>query len=324
MKILITGGAGFIGSNYVKELILNDSTWGEIVILDALTYAGNLSNLDFALNNERIRLIKGDIRDENLLNELMSDIHTVVHFAAESHVDRSIKDPNNFVSTNVLGTANLLKFALKYSVSKFLHISTDEVYGSIKEGSWTEKSLLEPNSPYSSSKASSDLLAISYWKTFGLPVLVSRCSNNFGSNQHIEKLVPLTITNLLDNETIPVYGNGLNIRDWIHVTDHCKAINSILENGKPGEIYNIGGGAEKTNLEMVKVILATLNKTENFIKFVNDRKGHDFRYSINFDKIRSDCGYTPSKSFEDAIAETVNWYKKNENWWRPQKNLARN
>jgi dTDP-glucose 4,6-dehydratase len=323
MKILITGGAGFIGSNYVKELIFNNSTWGEIVILDALTYAGNLSNLDFALNNERIRLIKGDIRDENLLNELMSDIHTVVHFAAESHVDRSIKDPNNFVSTNVLGTANLLKFALKYSVSKFLHISTDEVYGSIKEGSWTEKSLLEPNSPYSSSKASSDLLAISYWKTFGLPVLVSRCSNNFGSNQHIEKLVPLTITNLLDDEPIPVYGNGLNIRDWIHVSDHCKAINSILENGTPGEIYNIGGGTEKTNLEMVKVILAALNKTENFIRFVSDRKGHDFRYSINFDKIQSDCGYTPSKSFEDAIAETVNWYKKNEKWWRPQKNLAR-
>jgi dTDP-glucose 4,6-dehydratase len=323
MKILITGGAGFIGSNYVKELIFNNSTWGEIVILDALTYAGNLSNLDFALNNERIRLIKGDIRDENLLNELMSDIHTVVHFAAESHVDRSIKDPNNFVSTNVLGTANLLKFALKYSVSKFLHISTDEVYGSIKEGSWTEKSLLEPNSPYSSSKASSDLLAISYWKTFGLPVLVSRCSNNFGSNQHIEKLVPLTITNLLDDEPIPVYGNGLNIRDWIHVSDHCKAINSILENGKPGEIYNIGGGTEKTNLEMVKVILAALNKTENFIRFVSDRKGHDFRYSINFDKIQSDCGYTPSKSFEDAIAETVNWYKNNEKWWRPQKNLAR-
>jgi len=323
MKILITGGAGFIGSNYVKELIFNNSTWGEIVILDALTYAGNLSNLDFALNNERIRLIKGDIRDENLLNELMSDIHTVVHFAAESHVDRSIKDPNNFVSTNVLGTANLLKFALKYSVSKFLHISTDEVYGSIKEGSWTEKSLLEPNSPYSSSKASSDLLAISYWKTFGLPVLVSRCSNNFGSNQHIEKLVPLTITNLLDDEPIPVYGNGLNIRDWLHVSDHCKAINSILENGKPGEIYNIGGGTEKTNLEMVKVILAALNKTENFIRFVSDRKGHDFRYSINFDKIQSDCGYTPSKSFEDAIAETVNWYKNNEKWWRPQKNLAR-
>ena len=322
MKILITGGAGFIGSNYVKELISNNSTWSQIVILDSLTYAGTLTNLDFALNNERIKFIKGDIRDENLLSGLMSDVHTVIHFAAESHVDRSILDPNNFVSTNVLGTANLLKFALKFNVRKFLHISTDEVYGSIKQGSWTEKSPLQPNSPYSSSKASSDLLAISYWKTFGLPVLVSRCSNNFGTNQNIEKLIPLAITNLLDDQPVPIYGNGLNIRDWLHVSDHCRAINSLLENGKPGEIYNIGGGTEKTNLEMVQLIIAALNKNKDSIEFVNDRKGHDFRYSVNFNKIQKDCGYNPIKSFENAIIETVNWYQNNEKWWRPQKQQA--
>jgi dTDP-glucose 4,6-dehydratase len=323
MKILITGGAGFIGSNYVRELISNNSPWSEIVILDALTYAGNLANLDFALNNDQIKFVKGDIRDENLVKELMSDTHTVVHFAAESHVDRSIMEPNNFVSTNVLGTANLLKFALKFGVNRFLHVSTDEVYGSIKEGSWTEKSPLEPNSPYSATKASSDLLAISYWKTFGLPVLVSRCSNNFGTNQHIEKLIPLTITNLLDDQPIPIYGNGLNVRDWLHVSDHCRAINNLLNKGKPGEIYNIGGGNEKTNLEIVKLITSTLDKNENLIKFVSDRKGHDFRYSVNYEKIQKDCGYIPLKNFENAITETVRWYQNNEKWWRSQKQLAR-
>lgn len=323
MKILITGGAGFIGSNYVRELISNNSPWSEIVILDALTYAGNLANLDFALNNDQIKFVKGDIRDENLVKELMSDTHTVVHFAAESHVDRSIMEPNNFVSTNVLGTANLLKFALKFGVNRFLHVSTDEVYGSIKEGSWTEKSPLEPNSPYSATKASSDLLAISYWKTFGLPVLVSRCSNNFGTNQHIEKLIPLTITNLLDDQPIPIYGNGLNVRDWLHVSDHCRAINNLLNKGKPGEIYNIGGGNEKTNLEIVKLITSTLDKNENLIKFVSDRKGHDFRYSVNYEKIQKDCGYIPLKNFENAITETVRWYQNNEKWWRSQKQLAK-
>lgn len=319
MKILITGGAGFIGSNYVKELISNNSTWSQIVILDSLTYAGTLANLDFALKNERINFIKGNIRDENLLSGLMSDVHTVVHFAAESHVDRSILDPNNFVSTNVLGTANLLKFTLKFDIRKFIHISTDEVYGSIEKGSWTEKSLLQPNSPYSSSKASSDLLAISYWKTYGLPVLVSRCSNNFGSNQNIEKLIPLAITNLLDDQPVPIYEDGLNIRDWLHVSDHCRAINSLIEKGKPGEIYNVGGGTEKTNLEIVQMIIVALNKNKDSIEFVNNRKGHDFRYSVNFNKIQKYCGYNPVKSFENAIVETVNWCQNNEKWWRPQK-----
>jgi dTDP-glucose 4,6-dehydratase len=323
MKILITGGAGFIGSNYVNELITNESMWSEIVVLDSLTYAGNLANLKFALNDERVKFIKGDIRDENLLNGLMSKIHTVVHFAAESHVDRSISDPNNFISTNVLGTASLLKFALKFNVSKFLHISTDEVYGSISEGAWTETYPLKPNSPYSASKASSDLLAISYWKTFGLPVLISRCSNNFGPNQHTEKLIPLTITNLLKNKNIPIYGNGLNSRDWLHVSDHCRAINALLEKGKPGEIYNIGGGTEKTNLDMVRILIKHLNKNENSIKFVSDRKGHDLRYSVNFEKIQKECGFSPTKNFEDAIVETVNWYVNNEKWWQKIKKEAK-
>jgi dTDP-glucose 4,6-dehydratase len=322
MKILITGGAGFIGSNYVNELISNECKWSEIVVLDSLTYAGNLANLEFALNDERVKFIKGDIRDENLLSVLMSKIHTVVHFAAESHVDRSILDPNNFISTNILGTASLLKFALKFNVSRFLHISTDEVYGSISEGAWTETCPLKPNSPYSATKASSDLLALSYWKTFGLPVLVSRCSNNFGPNQHTEKLIPLTITNLLENKDVPVYGNGLNSRDWLHVSDHCRAINALLEKGNPGEIYNIGGGTEKTNLDMVRILIKHLNKNENSIKFVSDRKGHDLRYSVNFEKIQKECGFFPTKNFEDAIVETVNWYVNNEKWWQKIKKEA--
>jgi dTDP-glucose 4,6-dehydratase len=237
-------------------------------------------------------------------------------------VDRSILDPNNFVSTNILGTASLLKFALKFNVSRFLHISTDEVYGSISEGAWTETCPLKPNSPYSASKASSDLLALSYWKTFGLPVLVSRCSNNFGPNQHTEKLIPLTITNLLENKDVPVYGNGLNSRDWLHVSDHCRAINALLEKGNPGEIYNIGGGTEKTNLDMVRILIKHLNKNENSIKFVSDRKGHDLRYSVNFEKIQKECGFFPTKNFEDAIVETVNWYVNNEKWWQKIKKEA--
>jgi dTDP-glucose 4,6-dehydratase len=319
MKILITGGAGFIGSNYIHDLIINESIWSEIIVLDALTYAGNLANLQFALNDKRVKFIKGDIRDENLLNEVMPGVHTIVNFAAESHVDRSILNPNNFVSTNVLGTANLLMFALKFNVSKFLHISTDEVYGSISEGSWTESSPIKPNSPYSASKASSDLLVLSYWKTFGLPVLISRCSNNFGPNQHTEKLIPLTITNLMENKLIPVYGNGLNSRDWLHVSDHCRAINLILDKGTPGEIYNIGGGMEKTNLDTINLLIKLLNKSENFIQFIDDRRGHDFRYSVNFEKIQRECGYSPLRNFDDAIAETVKWYINNEKWWRALK-----
>ena len=305
MKILITGGAGFIGSNYVNELITNESMWSEIVVLDSLTYAGNLANLKFALNDERVKFIKGDIRDENLLNGLMSKIHTVVHFAAESHVDRSISDPNNFISTNVLGTASLLKFALKFNVSKFLHISTDEVYGSISEGAWTETYPLKPNSPYSASKASSDLLAISYWKTFGLPVLISRCSNNFGPNQHTEKLIPLTITNLLKNKNIPIYGNGLNSRDWLHVSDHCRAINALLEKGKPGEIYNIGADedGEYSVLDVAKMLIDRMKpnaKYEDWITYIPDRPFNDKRYYVSNDKVKM-LGWKITIPFEKGL-----------------------
>ena len=285
MKILITGGAGFIGSNYVDNLVSRDTEWTEIVVLDALTYAGNLANLDHSFTDKRLKFIKGDIRNKELVDKLMFNVHTVVHFAAESHVDRSIVNPSDFVSTNVLGTSNLLTFALKHNISKFLHVSTDEVYGSIEQGSWVESDSLQPNSPYAASKASSDLLVLSYWKTFGLPVLISRSSNNFGPYQFPEKLIPLAVTNLLNNKPIPIYGNGLNSRDWLHVLDHCAALNLIINNGTPGEIYNIGGGRELSNIETTKILLKILKKDENFFKFTEDRKVHDFRYSVNFEKI---------------------------------------
>jgi len=321
MKILITGGAGFIGSNYVNDLILGQTHWDEITILDSLTYAGSLNNLNTALGDQRINFIQGDIRDLKLVEELMRGVTTVVHFAAESHVDRSISNPSEFVSTNVMGTHTLLNSALHQGVKKFLHVSTDEVYGSIENGSWTEHSPLSPNSPYSASKGSSDLLALSYWKTYGLPVFVSRCSNNFGPFQFPEKLIPLAVTNLIDGRAIPIYGDGKNSRDWLHVSDHCRALNSILEYGSPGEIYNIGGGTEMNNLEMAKLLIKFFNKDDSYINFVQDRKGHDFRYSVNFEKLSSVSGYAPTKNFEKTIEETIEWYKSNESWWRPLKNV---
>ena len=321
MKILITGGAGFIGSNYVNDLVSRESQWGEIVILDSLTYAGNLSNLEFAFTDKRVKFIKGDIRDSELVHQIMKNTHTVVHFAAESHVDRSIINPNEFVSTNVLGTATLLERALWHEVEKFLHVSTDEVYGSIESGSWDEISPIAPNSPYSASKASSDMLVLSYFKTFGLPIFISRCSNNFGPFQFPEKFIPLAITNLLDGLPIPVYGNGLNSRDWLHVTDHCRALNLILEQGTTGEIYNIGGGTEMSNIELARLLSHLLHKNNELIKFVEDRKGHDFRYSVDYKKISSECGYFPSKNFTESLEETLVWYKKNEIWWRRLKNV---
>lgn len=321
MKILITGGAGFIGSNYLNDLILGQTQWEEITILDALTYAGNLNNLKNALTDPRIKFVKGDIRDAKLVEELMGGVSTVVHFAAESHVDRSILNPSEFVSTNVLGTHTLLDSALRQGVQKFLHVSTDEVYGSIEHGSWTESSPLAPNSPYSASKGSSDLLALSYWKTFGLPVFVSRCSNNFGPFQFPEKLIPLAITNLLDGLPIPIYGDGRNSRDWLHVSDHCRALNLILEHGSPGEVYNIGGGTEMSNIETAKALVNLLGLDDSFIKFVEDRKGHDFRYSVNFQKLSSASGYVPVKNFYESIEESIHWYKTNQSWWRPLKNV---
>jgi dTDP-glucose 4,6-dehydratase len=320
MKILVTGGAGFIGSNYVNNLVSYENNWNEIIILDSLTYAGNLANLDQAFKDKRVKFIQGDIRNSQLVSEVMNNVNTVVHFAAESHVDRSIENPEDFVSTNVLGTFVLLHAAYEQKIEKFLHVSTDEVYGSISNGSWTEASLLDPNSPYSASKASSDLLALSYWRTYGMPVFVSRCSNNFGPFQFPEKFIPLSITNLIDGIGIPLYGNGLNSRDWLHVLDHCDALNCILEKGTPGEIYNIGGGTELNNLELAKFILSAFGKSDSDINFVPDRKGHDFRYSVNYEKIAVNCGYKPSRNFKESIKETIQWYSKNESWWRPLKN----
>lgn len=316
MKILVTGGAGFIGSNFVNDLVSSHDQWNEIIVIDALTYAGNLSNLENAVLDKRVKFVKGDIRDLELVNSHMLKVDTVVHFAAESHVDRSIINPHDFVSTNVLGTSILLKSATDHNVKRFIHVSTDEVYGSIDAGSWTETSPISPNSPYSASKASSDLMALSYWKTYGLPVVVSRCSNNFGQNQFPEKLIPLAITNLIDGLPIPIYGNGLNSRDWLHVSDHCSALNSIIQKGIPGEIYNIGGGTEMSNIQTAKLILDLMNMDESLIKFVEDRKGHDFRYSVDFTKINQSCGYVPIKKFHESIAETINWYKTNDSWWR--------
>lgn len=319
MKLLVTGAAGFIGSNYVNDLVRRDSEWSEIVILDVLSYAGNLNNLELSLHDKRVKFIKSDIRNTELVNEIMAKVDGVVHFAAESHVDRSIEHPEDFISTNVLGTSILLKFAYEHEVDFFLNVSTDEVYGSIENGSWSEFSPLAPNSPYSASKASADLIALAYWKTFGFPVFISRCSNNFGAFQFPEKFIPLAITNLIDGIPIPIYGNGLNSRDWLHVSDHCNALNTIISNGKPGEIYNIGGGTELSNLELAKLLIKVSGRDESYIQFVKDRKGHDFRYSVDYNKIMNTCGYSPKSTFIESIEETVEWYTKNETWWRSLK-----
>ena len=318
MNLLVTGGAGFIGSNFLHSL-QHSSKWERIVILDALTYAGNKNSISEVLRDSKFHFVHGDIRDERIVCELMKEIDQVVHFAAESHVDRSIAGPNAFVTTNILGTHNLLEAALRNEVEKFIHVSTDEVYGSIDHGSWSEENSVEPNSPYSASKASSDLLAISYFKTFDFPVIVTRCSNNYGKFQHPEKLIPLAITNLIDNKPIPLYGDGLNSRDWLDVRDHCKAINLAIESGTPGNVYNIGGGKELSNLQLAEMLLQIFGLDSSYVHFVSDRKGHDRRYSVSFEKFSRECDYNPSLNFEDSLLETVQWYAENQNCWRPLK-----
>jgi dTDP-glucose 4,6-dehydratase len=319
LKILVTGGAGFIGSNFVNNLVKTAGIWDEIIVLDLLTYAGNLSNLEETLGSPKLRFIKGDIRDAELVGNVMTQIDTVVHFAAESHVDRSISNPNEFISTNVLGTNTLLNAALHAEISRFIHVSTDEVYGSIDNGSWDEQWPLSPNSPYSASKASSDLVALSYHRTYGLPVVVTRCSNNYGKYQFPEKLIPLAITNLIDGKPVPIYGDGLNSRDWLDVRDHCAAITLVIENGKAGEVYNIGGGKELSNIEIAKMLIYEFGLDDSFIEYVEDRKGHDRRYSVSCDKLAIECGYQPKHVFEGSLKETVEWYRANEAWWRPLK-----
>jgi len=319
MRVLVTGGAGFIGSNYVRRIVDGSVTGVDhLTVLDKLTYAGTLSNLKM-LPVGSFEFVRGDIGDPDLVNELASKHEVIVNFAAESHVDRSITGARDFIETNVLGTQNLLDAARRNSVKTFLQISTDEVYGTIDEGSWDENFPLLPNSPYSASKASADLLARSYHRTFGMDVRITRCSNNYGPHQFPEKVIPLFVTNLIDKKKVPLYGKGLNVRDWLHVDDHCRGIHAVLTQGKSGEIYNIGGGRELTNRELTSIILEKMDRDDSSIEFVQDRLGHDLRYSVSIKKISSELGYTPQVPFEHGIEQTIDWYKSNENWWRPLK-----
>ncbi len=316
MKLLVTGGAGFIGSNFVLYMLKHHPDY-EIVNIDALTYAGNLENLKSIENNPKHSFIKIDITDAQAIDQLMQQgIDVVVNFAAESHVDRSILEPEVFVKTNVLGTQVLLDAAKKYNVTKFVQVSTDEVYGSLGEtGLFTEETPLQPNSPYSASKAGGDLLVRAYHETFGLPVNITRCSNNYGPYQFPEKLIPLMISRALSDQQLPVYGDGLNIRDWLYVEDHCSAIDLVIHQGKLGEVYNIGGNNERTNVHIVKTVLEELGKPESLISYVQDRPGHDRRYGIDPTKTMNELGWKPKHSFETGIKETIRWYLENEEWW---------
>ena len=318
MNLLITGGAGFIGSNFIRY-ILNQYPDYKIINLDKLTYAGNLENLRDIENNPHYTFVKGDICNENIVDKLVSrQPDAIINFAAESHVDRSIIDPQSFIKTDILGAQTLLEAAKKYQIERFVQISTDEVYGSIKEGFFTEESSLRPNSPYSASKTAADLMVRAYQQTFGLPVLITRSSNNFGNFQYPEKLIPLFVTNLLEDKKVPVYGDGQQIRDWLYVIDNCEGIDFVLHHGQIGEIYNIGSNNERTNLEITKIILDQLGKDESCIEYVKDRPGHDQRYALDSTKLRN-LGWQSRYEFEEAMAKTVQWYQDNPQWWQPLK-----
>ena len=325
MRVLVTGGAGFIGSNFVRMAIegrlpgLEDA---QLTVLDALTYSGTLTNLKSVENSPRFSFIHGDIRDPAMVKKAMEGHHAVVHFAAESHVDRSVNNSRIFVETNVLGTQTLLDQALAQELEKFVHVSTDEVYGSIDSGSWNEDEPLLPNSPYSASKAASDLLVRSYHITHGLNTSITRCSNNYGTHHFPEKVIPLFVTNLLDGEKVPLYGDGNNIRDWLHVDDHCRGIALVLSGGRAGEIYNIGGGTELSNLELTNLLLTSTGRDGSYVERVADRKGHDRRYSVSINKIRSELGYSPQVPFDQGLADVVQWYRDNRWWWEPLKERA--
>lgn len=321
MRLVITGVAGFIGSRFAEIVLAQAERLGfnEIVLLDALTYSGRKENLARVLDDPRVRFVHGSINDAELVDGLCLGADTIVHLAAESHVDRSIFGAQAFFVTNVLGTQQLLESARRGGVRKFVHVSTDEVYGSIAEGSWREDHILEPNSPYSSSKAGSDLAALAYYSTFGLDVSVTRCSNNYGPRQYPEKVIPLFVSNLVDGKKVPLYGDGMNIRDWLHVDDHCQGIMLVMEGGKAGGIYNIGGGTELTNRELTTRLLSLCGYGEEMVEPVEDRLGHDRRYSVDCTKIREELGYAPKVPFEQGLAETVAWYQNNEAWWRPLK-----
>ncbi|WP_412539837.1 dTDP-glucose 4,6-dehydratase [Longispora sp. K20-0274] len=325
MKVLITGGAGFIGSHYVRSLLSGkyDAYDGaDVTVLDKLTYSGNLVNLAPVHDNPRYTFVQGDICDADLVNELVPGHDVIVHFAAESHVDRSIDGGAQFVLTNVLGTQVLLDAAHRNDVGRFVHVSTDEVYGSIDDGSWPETDPLQPNSPYSAAKAGSDLLARAYHRTHGLDVVITRCSNNYGHYQFPEKVIPLFVTNLLDGGRVPLYGDGANVRDWLHVDDHCQGIQLVAQAGRAGEVYNIGGGVELTNKELTGLLLDACGANWDSVDHVTDRLGHDRRYSVDITKISTELGYAPRVDFAEGLAATVAWYRDNRSWWEPLKERA--
>jgi len=314
---LVTGAAGFIGSNFVRQL-LDEEPDTDVVAYDALTYAGNLENLAGCLDRDRLRFVRGDICDADALRAALADgVDVIVNFAAESHVDRSIMGCQEFIRTNVQGTQVLLDVALAHQVGLFMQVSTDEVYGSLgPTGKFSEQTPPRPNSPYSASKAAADMLTAAYHHTYGLPAIVTRCSNNYGPYQFPEKLIPLFITNLMESKKVPVYGDGMNVRDWVHVCDHCRALRRVIEKGRPGEIYNIGGNNEQTNLAITRMILSRLGFDESMIQFVQDRPGHDRRYAVDAAKITAELGWKPAIDFEAGLADTIEWYRRNRNWWR--------
>jgi dTDP-glucose 4,6-dehydratase len=325
MKLLVTGGAGFIGSNFVRRALGNELPGlvdPSITVLDALTYSGTLTNLTSVTNNRNYRFVHGDIRDQVLLAEVAPGHDAIVHFAAESHVDRSVTDAGIFVETNVLGTQRLLEAARVAGVSRFIHVSTDEVYGSLESGEWDENEPLLPNSPYAASKAGSDLMVRSFHKTHGLDTVITRCSNNYGPHHFPEKLIPLFVTNLIDNQPVPLYGDGGNVRDWLHVDDHCRGIALALTKGRSGEIYNIGGGTELTNKELTGLLLEATGRGWNLVRHVEDRKGHDRRYCVSIEKISGELGYKPLVYFPQGLADVVEWYRNNREWWEPLKASA--
>ena len=322
MKILVTGGAGFIGSNFIRY-IFNKYAKYKIVNLDKLTYCGNLKNLEDIQDNPNYNFIRGDICHNKTVDKLAKGVDIIVNFAAQTHVDRSIVDASEFIHTNVYGTYVLLEAAKKYNISKFIQISTDEVYGSRESGSFKEDDALHPNSPYAASKAAADHLVRSYFVTYNLPIIIIRSSNNFGCWQYPEKVIPLFITNALENKNLPLYGDGLNVRDWLYVLDNCKAIDSVLHKGEVGQVYNVAGGTEKTNLELTKLILNMMDKPEDLIEYVKDRPGHDRRYSLDCSKVRA-LGWQPKYQFQQALKETINWYQANQQWWKKLKAYEKN